>query len=250
MDFAKQVPSAMKLSEQIDEIKDKLSDGEYLNIMNTMGDLYKEIKKVQPKKELISQEDIQNNPGYMDFLLERVVDIRQQVLNLPQLHVDVEFEHEEDDQEDDDQEDQDDDDQEDQDDDDQEDQDDEGQEDQDDDQDDDDQEDQDDDQDDDEDDSDDSEDASWIDGGGLGWEEEEILLEESMKVNIGGIEYYKRNVGEIEDVLFNYPDGDEVVGTVNPEDANDVLFASLESSLIEVQQAGAPHNQPLHVELM
>ena len=44
-------PSLSALTEQIEEIKFLINDGQYLNLMNTLGELYKEIKNPQPDNE-------------------------------------------------------------------------------------------------------------------------------------------------------------------------------------------------------
>ena len=41
------VPSLHELSDQIHEMKDKITSGEFLKIMNTMGKLYKEVVELQ-----------------------------------------------------------------------------------------------------------------------------------------------------------------------------------------------------------
>ena len=74
--------------------------------------------------------------------------------------------------------------------------------------------------------SNDSDEESDPDSPSLGGEEEgeeessdgeEIEFNEDMKVTIGGVDYYKTTVDEVENVLINYPDGDTTIGVLHED---------------------------------
>ena len=44
-------PSLSALADQIEEVKLIINDSQYLNLMNTLGELYKEVKKTQPDND-------------------------------------------------------------------------------------------------------------------------------------------------------------------------------------------------------
>ena len=60
-------PSLISIANQIDEFKELLSDGQYLELMNTLGTLYKEIKNLPTPQIEHSDDDDDDNEEVVLF---------------------------------------------------------------------------------------------------------------------------------------------------------------------------------------
>ena len=219
---AQKTPAIHELSNQIHDIKEKISDGEYLNIMNTMGELFKEFKQLQDGGGAAGADvgaagaagagaDVgaagaagaagagAGDVMGLELLLQGIFFENHGVM--PHLEMEFEEDGEDEDGEDgvDEEDDEDGEDGGDE-------EDDEDGEDGGDEEDDEDGEDGGDEEDDEDDDDDDDDDDDY-----------NLQFTEEMKVTIGGTDYYKTTIGNYSNMLISYPDGDELIGRLGED---------------------------------